>query len=476
AFAVFVVLAASHFVRVRHLFEEDFLRNAKVLAQALDGDITSASDFEKRDELLVAIRRTMWLNPDVVRIDINVPDGDGLVTLVSSMPSRVGQRADARNLQTFKDGRHGVSRERTERGKFASLSTPIRSAKRRIGTLDIVLILEVIDQRIFASMFYSSIVYFFSVFVSSVLLYLFIRNSIIKRLDQLRQAVGVYGREGVLPPVDVGAQDEIGDLARDISQMTADHSETQQRLRQAQRLEAVGQLTGGIAHDFNNIITVVQGNAELLAKNSRAPAKLITPILQAAASGSELIKRLLAFSRKRPLSTDVIAIDQLVREMSEILSVSVGEDVDITFNFEEGLWPVKADYGEVENAVLNLMLNARDAMPDGGSVTIEGRNVQIPGTAMAVEMDLPAGDYVALSVIDTGTGMSKAVAESAFDPFFTTKDVDEGSGLGLSMVYGFAQQSGGQAGIVSNEGEGATVCICLPRADASSDGRPHKKS
>lgn len=462
AFGVFVVLAASHFVRVRHLFEEDFLRNAKVLAHALDGSITAPSDFEARGKLLTTIQKTMWLNPDVVRIDINVPDGDVLTTLVSSEPTRAGRRADARNTEAFRDGTQVVSFQESERGKFVALSSPIRSAKKQIGTFDILYILEVIDQRIYVSMIYSSIIYFFSVFFSSVLLYLFIRSSIIKRLDQLSQAVGVYGREGMLPDVDVEARDEIGDLARDISQMTADHRETQQRLRQAQRLEAVGQLTGGIAHDFNNILTVIQGNAETLAKRSRAPAKLLTPILQAAQSGSDLIKRLLAFSRAQSLSPEIIALDALVSRMSDILAVSVEDAVDIELSFEDGLWRVNADYGEVENAVLNLAINARDAMPDGGTLTIECRNIT---TSSARELDLPAADYVCLAVRDTGSGMSEEVAENAFDPFFTTKDVNEGSGLGLSMVYGFAQQSGGHARISSTLGEGTTVSLYLPRAE-----------
>ncbi len=475
AFVVFVALATSHFLRIRHHFEADFLRNAKVLAYALDGSITTMSDLDMGDKLRVTVQKTMWLNPDVVRIDINTPLAGKLSTVVSSEPSRIRRRAGATNAEAFKNNSQVVSFYEDERGRFLSLSSPIHSAKRQIGTFDILFILEVIDERIKESMIFYSTVTFCAIFISSILLYLFIRFSIINRLDQLRQAVGIYGREGVLPAVEVDTRDEIGDLARDISQMTKDHTETQERLRQGQRLEAVGRLTGGIAHDFNNILMVVQGNAELLAKKSNAPAKLLTPILQAAESGSDLIKRLLVFSRAQSLSTEDISLEKLVSRILDILSVSVGNDVDVELNCEEELWQVNVDYGQVENAVLNLAINARDAMPDGGKLTFDCRNITVPTSALPLELDLPHGEYVCLSVTDTGTGMNETVVENAFDPFFTTKEVDEGTGLGLSMVYGFAQQSGGYACISTTEGIGTTVYIYLPRAEVS-EGQQHDQA
>lgn len=238
--------------------------------------------------------------------------------------------------------------------------------------------------------------------------------------------------------------------------------EAEEMVRQMHRMEAVGQLTGGIAHDFNNMLAVVIGNLDLAQKRP-GDAERVTRLLANARTGAEravdLTKRLLAFSRRQPLTPEPIDTGALVRGMSDLLTRTLGEGVRLETDADPDVWPVEADRSQLENAILNLAINGRDAMPGGGVVRITARN-------------LPAGhdgreaDEVCVAVTDTGEGMSEAVAARALEPFFTTKEVGKGTGLGLSQVYGYVTQSGGRLTIRSAPGEGTTVQIVLPRADA----------
>ncbi|HUS55122.1 MAG TPA: ATP-binding protein [Thermohalobaculum sp.] len=229
-------------------------------------------------------------------------------------------------------------------------------------------------------------------------------------------------------------------------------------------MEAVGQLTGGVAHDFNNLLAVIGGNVELLEDDPKNNPALTAPIIRAVKRGAELTQRLLAFSRKQPLRPQVIAPGELVAGLSDLLSRALGETVEFATSAAPNLWSALADPGQVENALLNLALNARDAMPNGGKLTVECSNTQLEKASLADIFDAEAGDYVVLAVSDNGTGMTEDVKAHAFEPFFTTKEVGEGSGLGLSMVYGFAKQSGGHVSIYSEIGKGTTVKLYLPRA------------
>jgi PAS domain S-box-containing protein len=241
----------------------------------------------------------------------------------------------------------------------------------------------------------------------------------------------------------------------------------QEQLRQAQKMEAVGQLTGGLAHDFNNLLTGMMGNMELL--QSRVARGRLDDldrfILAAQAAGrraAALTQRLLAFSRRQTLDPKPTDVNRLIAGMEDMLRRTVGPATVIEVVGAAGLWSANIDAGQLENALLNLCINARDAMPDGGRLTIETANRWLDDRS-ARERDLPAGQYLSVCVTDSGTGMSKDTIEHAFEPFFTTKPLGEGTGLGLSMIYGFARQSNGQVRIYSELGMGTSICIYLPR-------------
>jgi PAS domain S-box-containing protein len=240
--------------------------------------------------------------------------------------------------------------------------------------------------------------------------------------------------------------------------------EAEAQLLQAQKMEAVGQLTGGVAHDFNNLLTVIIGGLDLA--QARAPADMrptIDGALRAAERGASLVQRLLAYSRKQALAPAELDLNALAAGMEELLRRTLGEDIDVELKLSPELWTAMADRGQVENAILNLAVNGRDAMPDGGRLMIETGNVSLDADYAARNADAAPGDYVMLAVSDSGIGMPAEVVERAFEPFFTTKEVGKGSGLGLSMVYGFAKQSGGHVKIYSEVGHGTAVRLYLPR-------------
>jgi PAS domain S-box-containing protein len=241
------------------------------------------------------------------------------------------------------------------------------------------------------------------------------------------------------------------------------------QLRHSQKMETVGQLTGGLAHDFNNLLTVVMGNLQLLEPNVAADPQSreqVRDALDAAERGAELTRRMLAFARRQLLAPQAADINRLVTEIAPLLKKTVTEEVEITTKCAADLWLVEVDKSQLESALLNLAINARDAMPEGGKLTIETENVSFDDIYTATHPDVGPGDYVRLVVTDSGTGMSKEVQEKAFEPFFTTKE-GSGSGLGLSMVYGFVKQSKGHVGIYSEVGYGTSVRIYLPRLDKS---------
>jgi PAS domain S-box-containing protein len=274
------------------------------------------------------------------------------------------------------------------------------------------------------------------------------------------------------------AEIELAELASSLEQQVEERTgkllAAEEALRQSQKMEAVGQLTGGLAHDFNNLLTGITGSLEMiqmrLAQGRAADVDRYVQAAQGAARrAASLTHRLLAFSRRQTLAPKPTSVKDLVNGMTDLIERTVGPGIQVEVINAAGLWPVLVDPSQLENALLNLCINARDAMPDGGRITIETGNRWLDNRA-AAERDMDPGQYVSFCVSDTGTGMSKETISKAFDPFFTTKPIGMGTGLGLSMIYGFTRQSGGQTRIYSELGEGSMVCLYLPRHIGEADG------
>ncbi|WP_025898590.1 hybrid sensor histidine kinase/response regulator [Sneathiella glossodoripedis] len=277
--------------------------------------------------------------------------------------------------------------------------------------------------------------------------------------NEIRYMVGI-----VQPDViEDGLVKSVFGFAQNVTQ----RRELEERLRQSQKMEAIGQLTGGIAHDFNNLLAVIRGNAELLLEpdtlKGEARPKALKNIITASDRGADLTKNMLAFARDQQLNPVVSTLDTPVRNTVSMLQRTIGEEIEIALKIGRKLWPCLVDTGQVENALLNLVVNARDAMPKGGRLTISLKNHVQKTPRQFQEDEMPSGDYVMLSVRDTGMGIDREKLKQVFDPFFTTKEVGKGTGLGLSMVYGFIRQSSGFVSISSTKGKGTRVDIYLPR-------------
>jgi signal transduction histidine kinase len=266
-------------------------------------------------------------------------------------------------------------------------------------------------------------------------------------------------------------QERTQELAAEMKRRSA----TEDALRQAQKMEAIGQLTGGIAHDFNNMLAIIIGSLDLaarrLARGDHAIEKYLASGQEGARRAASLIQQLLAFSRQQPLAPTALDVNNLMSDVSELLRRSLGEPIKLNAMLAPDLWTIHADRNQLENAILNLAVNARDAMPDGGELTVETANAPL-ADAQAAQAGVAAGEYVLILIRDTGVGMPPEVIEKAFDPFFTTKKSGAGTGLGLSQVYGFVRQSGGCVQIESGVGRGTAVRIYLPRYVGPKAPRP----
>jgi PAS domain S-box-containing protein len=291
-----------------------------------------------------------------------------------------------------------------------------------------------------------------------------------RALRQGRHVAHVIGRGFILRNLAGEAVRMVGSVT-DISERMA----LEEQLRQSQRLESVGQLTGGVAHDFNNLLTIILGNAEMLCEELAGDprlASLAQVTVQAAQRGADLTQRLLAFGRRQALEPQPVDANRRMAGMDAILRRALGESIQIEFAPAPDLWPALVDPAQLDNTLLNLCLNARDAMPQGGRLRVETGNVELDPRYVRQVPDLKPGDYVMLAVSDTGTGIAPEHLGRVFEPFFTTKEKGKGTGLGLSMAYGFVKQSGGHVAIQSEPGRGTTVRLYLPRAAQDGEARP----
>jgi len=283
-------------------------------------------------------------------------------------------------------------------------------------------------------------------------------------------------KSGDLVDVELSAiaeRNEADEISRTMVVLTdiTDRKIVEKQFIQAQKMESVGQLTGGLAHDFNNLLGVIMGNLQLIERKVEEDPKVMRRVdaaLTAVDKGAELTSRLLAFSRRQSLETQRVDPNPLIEGFGDMLTRTLGENIDLECKLAEDVPEVETDPAQLESAILNLAVNARDAMPNGGTLTIETQFVNLDAEYAARDHDIEPGDYVMLAVTDTGCGIPESVIDQVFEPFFTTKDVGKGSGLGLSMIYGFIKQSGGHVRIYSETDHGTTVRIYLPSAPAKS--------
>ncbi len=278
----------------------------------------------------------------------------------------------------------------------------------------------------------------------------------------LRQDGTEFPVEISLSPLDAGEEKLVAYAIRDMTE----RKKVEAQLQQAQKMEAVGQLTGGVAHDFNNLLTVIVGNLQLVEEIADQDAAVKQPIdaaLDAAMRGAALTKRLLAFSRQQLLAPKVLNVNKLVSGLEPLLHRTLGDDIDVRVKLEEEPWLTRVDPSQLENSIINLAINSRDAMPSGGTLVVETSNAIIDETYAINQTEVAPGEYVMLRVGDNGTGIPKEALQHVFDPFFSTKERTKGSGLGLSMVYGFVKQSHGHIQVYSEEGYGTSIKIYLPR-------------
>jgi signal transduction histidine kinase/CheY-like chemotaxis protein len=266
-------------------------------------------------------------------------------------------------------------------------------------------------------------------------------------------------------------RDELAAANARLHEEAASREAAETQLRQMQKMESIGQLTGGIAHDFNNMLAIVIGSLDLARRRIGQDAARALEHVDAAMSGAQraaqLTAQLLAFGRRQPLAPAAIDASRLLRRLSELLRRTIGGKIDFQIDPAIGLWPIFADVGQLESALVNLCVNARDAMSGGGRLTVRTANVRLDSAYAAKHPDVAPGDYVRVSVHDTGAGMPPEIRERAFEPFFTTKGLGKGTGLGLSQVYGFVRQSGGHVAIESTEGRGTAVHLYLPRHEGA---------
>ncbi|WP_116817522.1 hybrid sensor histidine kinase/response regulator [Pseudomonas syringae] len=298
-------------------------------------------------------------------------------------------------------------------------------------------------------------------------------------LDENGEVIGLIGSS-----IDVTARKKAEEAVRElnqtleqrIEQAVFEREQIEDALRHSQKMDAVGQLTGGIAHDFNNLLAGISGSLELITKRLAQGrvgdvGRYVSVAQGAVRRAASLTHRLLAFSRRQTLSPRVTDVNGLIHDMEELIARTVGPEIDIKVVAQNDLWPALIDHAQLESSLLNLCLNARDAMPNGGRIIIETANASLE-ECTDPDHGIPAGEHLSIRVTDTGIGMSPDIAAKAFEPFFTTKAIGAGTGLGLSMVYGFVRQSGGQIRVESIEGQGTSVVMHLPRHTAENAPRP----
>jgi signal transduction histidine kinase/CheY-like chemotaxis protein len=421
--AILLLLGLGVIAQAEQNYREQKASETHVQAAVLAANITAALDFGDATAAQEAVR-ALRLNPQIIGAGIYDAEGNlfaGYWRSARPLPAR-------------------LPATRPEDANVVQDSVPIMRGASRIGTVLLTTDVEPLARRLTRYV----LIGLLGVMASLIVVVLGVANAATHRVNlRLEQANA--------------------ELRFQIEERTR----AEGQLRQAQKMESIGQLTGGIAHDFNNMLAVIIGSLDMARRRfDTSPHKALVSLdhaSEAANRAAGLTSRLLAFARQQALEPQPLEVNQLVSGMSDLLRRTIGEQIRVETVLSGGAWRAYADPGQLESAIVNLCVNARDAMPDGGNLTVETLNTALDDEYASRHDDVIAGQYVAIAVSDTGTGMPAEVIERAFDPFFTTKGVGKGTGLGLSQVYGFAKQSGGHVAIYSEPGQGTTVRIYLPR-------------
>jgi signal transduction histidine kinase len=425
-------------------YKDQKLNEVTVQAQILGSTVTAALVFNDRDAAQEYVN-AVAANPEIRAAAVFQANGDLFAEYRRSPSVKLPDSGKVHGPR-FDDDR-------------VDIAAPVLHDGRQIGSVYLQSVVEPVSNRILR---YGGIVLLVTM-ASLVVLVLGAAHAALTRTN-----AELEDRAGALSVAYAKLQTE-----------TQEREKAEEALRQSQKMEAIGQLSGGIAHDFNNLLTIVSGNLQILQRRLRQGRTDVEKYVEFAMDGvnraTNVTQRILAFSRRQSLSPTAVNLNQLVQGMSELIRTSVGELITVETRLAAEGW-TRCDVNQMENVLLNLVINARDAMPDGGTLMIETGDVSSDGP-LADYGAVPSGDYVQLAVVDTGVGMSDEVRSKALDPFFTTKAEGQGTGLGLSMIYGFVTQSGGHLHIGSEVGKGTAVTVFLPRArSAESDGRSAKTS
>ncbi|MCP3900129.1 MAG: response regulator [Desulfobacteraceae bacterium] len=471
---------------IKENLEKVYIEKAITIARSLDANIRSREMLKDQSRLFAIIQKIIWLEPDIIEIDINVPNSETLVTLISSRPENNGKKADLDNVVSFEKDLLLNKTFTTGKKEYLSVISPIHIAKTQVGTYQIILTLENINDHIRSTVQISVICFLTIICIYGLCLFWYLRSTIIKPIKEINKGIKTIAQGNWDYKIKLSSQDEIGILSKAYNEMSDDLKEShdkferqsaellqsnvaliqeihdrkmmEQELLKVKNLESLGTLAGGIAHDFNNLLTGILGNISLVKINmdSQDPKlESLNDAEKASLMAKELTHQLLTFSKGGVPFKETTYLGKLLTDSAKI--VLVGSKVKCHFLIQEDLLPVEVDSGQISQVVNNLIINADQAMPSGGNIFLSAENITINSNHPG---NLTAGKWVKIMVQDQGYGISHENLSRIFDPYFTTKD--KGSGLGLATSYSIIKMHNGEILVESELGFGTTFTIFLP--------------
>ena len=466
--SVFItVLLAVNYYFVSNQMMEAYRLKAKTIGSYLDSSIRNYEDFRDRNGIFTKIQNSIWLDTDLLNVSLYRAEGGNAIGVISSQGAIKGNIGDAQNLLAFNENRIIMRELHNEDGDLIRVFAPIHIARRQVGSFQFDITLENlyrVQLKMLQAMITSNLLL---ILLIIGVLFLYLRRQVIQPLYLVSDAARKIARGDLDTRVSIQSTDEFGQLGQDFNNMAQNLAHQHNQLRQSHKMDAVGQLTGGIAHDFNNILGIIIGNLELLkyeiSGNDEALKRVVT-IDEVTQRAAVLVRQLLGFSRLQATDVVVININRLILDMDILIKRSITPEVEVELQLADSLWSTGINLGDFQDSLLNIILNAHDAMPNGGRLTIETSNCTLNAAYCSQNPNLVVGEYVKLSVSDTGTGITSEQQDKIYEPFYTTKEVGKGVGLGLSMVFGFITRSKGHIEVESEPRSGTTFHLYLPRA------------